>query len=88
MYAADVESGYKGDDLQKRLEENVRSGRLFFSRRASLEAPAGAGIFEERLKGVLAEKAATSFGRDLAAVVRRSSRSTAPMPAGATAEAV
>jgi hypothetical protein len=88
MYTADAESHCTGEDLLKRLEGNLRSGRLFFARRAALEAPAGAGIFEERLKAVIADKADSPFGRDLAAVVRRSRRPAASVPAGAAAEAV
>jgi hypothetical protein len=88
MYTADVESGYQGEDLLSRLEGNLRSGRLFFARRASLEAPAGAGIFETRLNELIAERSETPFGRDLASVVRRSRRSATSASVSQTAEAV
>jgi len=85
MYTADVESHCSSEDVLKRLEGNLKSGRLFFARRASLEAPAGAGIFEERLKAMIAEKSDTPFGRDLAAVVRRARRPAASVAAAAEA---
>jgi hypothetical protein len=72
MYGSDVANGHQNGELQRRLEENLRSARQFYARRVTLEAPSAASLFDERFAALMADRAKTPFGRDLAAVGLRS----------------
>jgi hypothetical protein len=72
MHGADAANGHEDADLQRRLDENLRSARQFYARRVALEAPSAVSLFDERLAARMASRAKTPFGRDLAAVGLRS----------------
>jgi chemotaxis protein histidine kinase CheA len=69
-YDADVKSGRAGEDLAKRLAENVKCARQMFEGRAG-DLEGAEAYFDERLTAVLEEARTTPFGKDLAAATGR-----------------
>jgi hypothetical protein len=85
MYAADVAARKKGDDLRRRLKDNVECARGIYSQRVMAEAPSAVGLIEDELALVVASKRATAYGRDLSAVLGGGSEEPARRPQGARA---
>jgi hypothetical protein len=69
MYAADVAARKKGEDLRRRLKDNVECARGIYSQRVAAEAPSAADLIEDELARVVGAKRATAYGRDLSAVL-------------------
>jgi hypothetical protein len=69
-YEADVKIGRKGDELTKRMGENLKCARQMYDGRA--EGLDGAdAMFEECLSAVIEAARSTAFGKDLAAAAGR-----------------
>jgi len=69
-YETDVKMGRTGDDLVKRLAENVKCARQMYDGRAGDLADSDT-IFDERLAALAEDARATSLGNDLAAATGR-----------------
>ena len=85
MYAADVAARKKGEELRRRLKDNVECARGIYSQRVTAEAPSAVGLIEDELELVVAAKRATAYGRDLSAVLGGASEEPARRPQGARA---
>lgn len=85
MYAADVAARKKGDELRRRLKDNVECARGIYSQRVAAEAPSASGLFEEELALVVAAKRSSAYGRDLAAVLAGGAEEPAGRPHAARA---
>ena len=72
MYAADVQSGLGGSDLQVRLKGNLEYARSIYSSRIALEGADAAGLLDDELAAMIEAQTGTAFGRDLAAAAGRS----------------
>jgi hypothetical protein len=71
-YEADVKGGRKGDELSKRVFENLKCARQMYDGRA--EGLDGAeAIFEECMSAVLEASRSTAFGKELTAAAGRKS---------------
>lgn len=68
MYAADVTAGRAGDDLQRRLKDNLDFARSLFETRIALESPDSGGLFYDQILTTIEGNAGTPFGQDLAAI--------------------
>jgi chromosome segregation ATPase len=76
-YDADGRMGRTGDDLVKRLAENVKCARQMYEGRAG-ELPDSDAIFDERLAALADEARTSPFGNHLAAATgRKTSRHSA-----------
>ncbi len=69
MYAADAAAQKKGNELRRRLHENLECARGIYAQRVSSEAPAAAALLEEELALAASVAHATPFGRDLTALL-------------------
>jgi hypothetical protein len=82
MYAADVAARKKGDEVRRRLKDNVECARGIYAQRVEAEAPAAAGLIEHELALIVAAKGETPYGRDLKAMLgggeERTRRTRAP----------
>jgi hypothetical protein len=85
MYAADVAARKKGDELRRRLKDNVECARGIYSQRVAAEAPSASGLIEDELALVVTAKRATAYGRDLSAVLGGGSEEPARRSQGARA---
>ncbi len=87
MYAADVNARKKGEDLRRRLKDNVECARGIYAQRVSAEAPSAADLIEEELALAVAAQRATAYGRDLTAVLGASDSARRTQAARASVEA-
>jgi hypothetical protein len=85
MYAADVAARKKGEDLRRRLKDNVECARGIYSQRVAAEAPSASDLIEDELARVVAAKRATAYGRDLSAVLAGGAEEPARRPHAARA---
>jgi hypothetical protein len=85
MYAADVAARKKGDELRRRLKDNVECARGIYAQRVAAEAPSASGLFEDELALVVAAKRSSAYGRDLAAVLAGGAEEPASRPQAARA---
>jgi chemotaxis protein histidine kinase CheA len=69
MYAADVNAHRKGQELMRRLQDNLECARGIYAQRVSSETPAAAALLEEELALAASAAHATPFGRDLMALL-------------------
>ena len=69
MYAADAAAHRKGQELRRRLQDNLECARGIYAQRVSSEAPAAAALLEEELALAASVAHATPFGRDLTALL-------------------
>jgi len=69
MYAADVGAKKKGEELRRRLKDNVECARGIYAHRVAAEAPSAGALIEEELAAVVNAKRGTAYGRDLSAVL-------------------
>jgi hypothetical protein len=67
VYASDVTAGHKGEKLQRRLQHNVEYARSMYAQRAQASGPLAAGVFDDQIVHLIAQKRSTAFGRDLSA---------------------
>lgn len=77
MYAADVEAGISGAELQKRLLGNLDYARSIYGSRTALEGADAGSLIEDELGGLIESRAGTPFARDLAAATGRSEAAAA-----------
>lgn len=79
MYAADVQTGIDGSNMQARLKGNLEYARSIYSSRIALEGADAAALLDDELGALIAAQHDTPFGRDLAAAagVPASTRKTA-----------
>jgi hypothetical protein len=76
-YDADAQTGRQGDELTKRLTENVKCARQMFEGRAG-DLEGADMLFDERLTALFEEVRTTPFGKDLStATGRRAGRDRA-----------
>ena len=87
MYAADVSARKKGDDLRRRLADNVECARGIYAQRVAAEAPSAGALLEEHLMLTVDAKSATAYGRDLAVVLGGGGGRAQRAPARAAADA-
>ena len=85
MYAADVAARKKGDELRRRLKDNVECARGIYAQRVDAEAPSASGLFEDEIALVVAAKRSSAYGRDLAAVLAGGAEEQASRPHAARA---
>jgi uncharacterized protein YciI len=85
MYAADVAARKKGDELRRRLKDNVECARGIYAQRIAAEAPSASGLIEDELALAVAAKRATAYGRDLSAVLGDAFEEPARRPRAARA---
>jgi hypothetical protein len=69
MYDADVAAHRKGNDLRRRLHDNLNCARGIYAQRVSSEPPAAAGLLEAELVLAASVAHATPFGRELTALL-------------------
>ena len=69
-YEADLKAGRKGEELARRVSENLKCARQMFEGRAS-ELEGADGMFDERVNVVLEETKNVPFGKDLSAATGR-----------------
>lgn len=69
-YEADVKAGRKGEELARRVGENLKCARQMFEGRAS-ELEGAEGMFDERVNVVLEETKNVPFGKDLGTATGR-----------------
>ncbi len=81
MYTSAVSLGKKSAELKTDLKANLQCAREIYEQRVATQGPAAAAILDERLSAVLEARAATPFGRDLAATAGRVT--AAPQPKSA-----
>jgi hypothetical protein len=79
VYHADETAGRRGDELRKRLSDNLECAKRIYAQRVASEGPPAGRLLDEQLAAMLAAKADTGFGEDLLAASRPSS-----LPGGAT----
>jgi hypothetical protein len=68
VYRSDVSAKKSDGERIDRLKENLRCARQIYQQRVTVEGPATASLLEEVITSAIATRAATAFGRDLAAV--------------------
>lgn len=87
VYQADDTAGRRGDDLRRRLADNLECARRIYAQRVASDGPAARGLLDEQLKAMTASKADTGFGEDLLAVSRQPSLAGDAANQDVTAEA-
>ncbi len=80
VYGADVAARMGASERQTRMRENVRCAKQIYGQRVAVEGPTASTFLDEHIARAIADKAATSFGQDLALAV-----AGAPMAADAAA---
>ena len=68
MYTSDVSLGKKPAELKADLKSNLQCAREIYGQRVASQGPAAAAVLDDRLSTLLDARAATPFGRELAAV--------------------
>lgn len=71
MYAADVEAGITGAELQKRLTGNLDYARSIYGSRTALEGADAGTLIDDELGALIEARAGTPFARDLAVATGR-----------------
>lgn len=71
MYASDVNAGKSGQELQKRLRDNLEYARSIYANRIALECPDAATLLDDQLAVLAETEQGTPFGRDLGIVTGR-----------------
>ncbi len=69
MYNADLQSERSEEERRSRLQDTVECARQLYAQRAALEGPVAATLLDDRIAAAIEEEDATSFARDLAAIV-------------------
>ncbi len=68
MYLSDVNAGRSGQELQKRLKDNLEYARSIYANRIALECPDAVTLLEDQLAVLAEAQQGTPFGRDLGVV--------------------
>jgi hypothetical protein len=68
VFEADMAAGISTPDRCARLHENLRCARQIYQQRVTLEGPAAASVLDDAVARMMADKANTQFGRELAAL--------------------
>ena len=71
MYVSDVNAGKSGQELQKRLRDNLEYARSIYANRIALECPDAATLLDDQLAVLAETQQGTPFGRDLSIVAGR-----------------
>jgi hypothetical protein len=69
VFDADMVAGISTEDRCARLHENVRCARQIYQQRVTAEGPAAASVLDNVVARMVADKASTPFGRELAATM-------------------
>jgi hypothetical protein len=69
LYGADVAAGRKGQELRRRLHDNLTCAQDIYAQRVLSEPAAVASLLEQQLASVVSRTRNTPFGKDLAALV-------------------
>ena len=87
MYTSAASLGKKSAELKTDLKANLQCAREIYAQRVSSQGPAAAAVLDDRLATVLDARAATPFGRDLAAIAGRTNPAPQQKSSRAAAQA-